>query len=80
MKDSTIIAVSLIGSTAVIALALILKNKDKGTMLLRDDKGNIEAILPMDSYFINQRALPQEPTAASFLTGEFTEKFQEANQ
>lgn len=80
MKDSTIIAISLVGSATLIALALILKNKDKGTMLLRDEKGNIEAILPMDSYFINQRALPQEPTASSFLTNKFSENFQEANQ
>lgn len=80
MKDSTILAISIIGSATFIALALILKNKDKGTMLLRDDKGNIEAILPMDSYFINQKTPPQEPTAASYLTHDFTEKYLEAHK
>ena len=80
MKDSTIIAVSIIGSATFIALALILKNKDKGTMLLRDEKGTIEAILPMDGYFINQRTPSQEPTAASYLTSDFKESYLEANQ
>lgn len=80
MKDSTMIAVSIIGSTVLITLALILKNKDKGTILLRDEKGNIEAILPMNSYFINQRTIPQESTAASFLTTNLPEQYLEANK
>lgn len=80
MKDSTIVTLSLIGSGALIVLALILRNKDKGTMLFRNERGEIEAILPLDSYFINQRTPPRESTTSSFLTTDFTENFQEVNK
>lgn len=78
MKDSTILALGVISVVGVMAVAFILRKRDRGTMLLRDELGNITAILPMDSYFIDQRHPAQAPAAV--LRNEFTNQFAEHNR
>ncbi len=79
MKDNTILAIAGIAVAGIIITALILKKTDRGTMLLRDAQGNINAILPMDRYFIDQRAT-QDQATASLLTDNFSEEFLRTNK
>lgn len=78
MKDSTMLALGVISVAGIIAVALIFKKTDRGTILLRDEQGNITAILPMDSYFIDQKYNPSNPPAV--LKTDFDEPFLESHR
>lgn len=64
MKDSTILALSLI--FGVVALAAILK-KDKGIYIMRDAEGRVQGIFPLgDTFFDSGIPTPSTSTSPTY--------------